>query len=254
MSTWRKTYKVHPVADLFPMMSDDELAKLGEDIKTSGLRSSIVLSADGILLDGRNRLEAMERAGVALQQWHTRTFGDGDPVAFIVSSNIRRRHLNKQQQANLIVAALKATEKPRTDCAVSAEPHHGGRGKVNAVKQRAIAEGKKYDIGQRTIEKALAKATPRPKPKPVSERGHTIMKRPLRSKSGPVYSAGAVDAARQHYIRHAELVEDLDVEQEIIREAFHKIAGKRAIAAKAPDLDIPAFLDRKRALSNGGRQ
>jgi hypothetical protein len=54
--------------------------------------------------------------------------------------------------------------------------------------------------------------------------------------------------------RHAELVEDLDVEQEIIRKAFHKIAGKRAIAGKAPDLVIPAFLDRKRALSNGRRQ
>ena len=29
-STWRDTYKVHPAADVFPMMSDDELAKLGE--------------------------------------------------------------------------------------------------------------------------------------------------------------------------------------------------------------------------------
>ena len=165
VTTWRDRFQVHPAADIFPMLSADELAELGGDIKANGLRSSIVLSADGILLDGRNRLEAMERAGVAVQEWHTRTFGDGDPVAFIVSSNIRRRHLNKQQQADLIVAALKAAEKPRTDCAVSAEPHHGGRGKVNAVKQKAIAEGKKHDIGRRTMEKALAKATPRPKPK-----------------------------------------------------------------------------------------
>ena len=25
MSTWRNTYKVHPAADVFPMMSDEEL-------------------------------------------------------------------------------------------------------------------------------------------------------------------------------------------------------------------------------------
>jgi hypothetical protein len=28
MSEWRKRYKVHPSADVFPMMSDDELALL----------------------------------------------------------------------------------------------------------------------------------------------------------------------------------------------------------------------------------
>ena len=106
--TWRTKYKVHPAADVFPMMSDEERDALGADIKANGLRSSIVLSADGVLLDGRNRLEAMERVGVAVQQWHTRTFGDGDPVAFRASSNIRRRHLTKQQQAEFIVAAHRA--------------------------------------------------------------------------------------------------------------------------------------------------
>jgi hypothetical protein len=30
---WRDNYKVHPAADALPMMPDDELAELGEDIK-----------------------------------------------------------------------------------------------------------------------------------------------------------------------------------------------------------------------------
>ena len=34
---WRDKYKVHPAADVFPMMSDEELAELGEDIKKNGL-------------------------------------------------------------------------------------------------------------------------------------------------------------------------------------------------------------------------
>ena len=47
-----------------------------------------------------------------------------DPVGFIVSANIHRRHLTKQQQADLIVAAHKAAaeaaDKPRQPGEVSA--------------------------------------------------------------------------------------------------------------------------------------
>ena len=96
---WRDKYKVHPAADVFPMMEGEELDALAADIKAHGLQTSIVLDRDGVLLAGRNRLEAMGRAGVAVQQWHTRTHGDGDPVAFVISENIHRRHLTKQQQA-----------------------------------------------------------------------------------------------------------------------------------------------------------
>jgi hypothetical protein len=43
-TSWRDHIKVHPAADLFPMMSDDELKALGEDIKENGyMNSPIVL-------------------------------------------------------------------------------------------------------------------------------------------------------------------------------------------------------------------
>jgi ParB-like chromosome segregation protein Spo0J len=74
MSRWRDKFKVHPVADVFPMMSDAELRVLGEDIKANGLQTTIVFDGSR-LLAGRNRLEAMERAGVELKSWHTRDFG-----------------------------------------------------------------------------------------------------------------------------------------------------------------------------------
>jgi hypothetical protein len=78
--TWRDKYKVHPAADVFPMMSDEELEALGQDILENGLREPIKImrvrkakqiaenafSQPTMLLDDRNRLEAMERVGIDL--------------------------------------------------------------------------------------------------------------------------------------------------------------------------------------------
>jgi hypothetical protein len=116
-SAWRDKFKVHPFADDFPMMSDAELAELGEDIKANGLREPIAFwDADKgtprferLLVDGRNRMEAMERVGLDLDRIRSihrgrysgkehKKFIDGDPVAYILSLNIHRRHLTKQQQ------------------------------------------------------------------------------------------------------------------------------------------------------------
>ncbi|WFU88742.1 ParB N-terminal domain-containing protein [Rhizobium sp. CC1099] len=68
--SWRDTIKIHPAADLFPMMSDPELRELGEDIKRNGLRLPIYMwapeesSRSYQLVDGRNRLTAMEFVGI----------------------------------------------------------------------------------------------------------------------------------------------------------------------------------------------
>jgi NAD-dependent deacetylase len=59
--------KVFPAADLFPMLPDDELQQLAEDIKAHGLREPIVVAViDGeeMLVAGRNRLAACKIAGV----------------------------------------------------------------------------------------------------------------------------------------------------------------------------------------------
>jgi DNA-binding Lrp family transcriptional regulator len=69
---WRDHLPIHPAAELFPLMSPDELRALGEDIKKNGLKSPIALWATGDnethdefqLLDGRNRLDAMELVGL----------------------------------------------------------------------------------------------------------------------------------------------------------------------------------------------
>ena len=48
----------HPYADRFPMLPEDELQRLAEDIRENGQRSPIMVSLDGLILDGKNRLAA----------------------------------------------------------------------------------------------------------------------------------------------------------------------------------------------------
>jgi ParB-like nuclease family protein len=160
---WRDKYNVHPAADVFPMMEGEELAALVEDIKTKGLKTPITMHKNGVLLDGRNRLHALDLAGLELPRRMVNVYSGDDPVGLILSANAYRRQLSKQEWADAIVAAVQAAEdakaraekKPRQDGEVFAK---GGRGRVNKVKAKAIEEGKKRGISERTIERAVAKA------------------------------------------------------------------------------------------------
>lgn len=89
------TGEVHPFADRFPMLPDEELDALADDIAENGLLHPIVLDADGRLIDGRNRLAACGLAGVK----PAFVVHDGNAAALIVSANVRRRQMVPGQQA-----------------------------------------------------------------------------------------------------------------------------------------------------------
>ena len=187
MSSWRAKYKVHPAADVFPMMSDDELAELGKDIKKNGQTIPVLLwrsaKIEPVLIDGRNRLEAMERAGIDLDDVLIETFTCKDPVTHIITLNIRRRHLTPQERADLIVAAIKASEdKPRQ----VGEVYKGGRGKKNPIKEKAVAVAKGHGISERTVERSIAKAEIK---KPLSDHRQDQLHRRNYTKLHPVNAA-----------------------------------------------------------------
>jgi len=121
--------KIHPAADIFPMMRDDELKDLAADIKANGLLNPIVtwIDKDGdidkgakgteYLLDGRNRQVACKISGIKPT---TVVLANGhDPTAYIMSANIARRHMTKGQRAMAVAM-------------IYPEPEKGGRGKKGA--------------------------------------------------------------------------------------------------------------------------
>jgi ParB-like chromosome segregation protein Spo0J len=93
----------HPICLLIPPADEDELQDLTDDIRAHGLLDPIVLF-EGMILDGRNRAQACERAGVAPRYVQ---FGGGreDALILVVSHNLKRRHLTKQAIADTLVEA-----------------------------------------------------------------------------------------------------------------------------------------------------
>lgn len=88
--------KIHPAADLFPMMSDEELNDLAADIQANGLIHPIIVDDEEQVIDGRNRLAACKLAGI--KPTFEKLNGQ-DPLAYIVSANLARRNLTKGQKA-----------------------------------------------------------------------------------------------------------------------------------------------------------
>lgn len=89
--------QVHPVADIFPRMSEAEFSALKADIAEHGVREPI-WTWRGQVIDGRHRERACDELGLTCP---AREY-DGDEstlVQFVVSLNLHRRHLDESQRA-----------------------------------------------------------------------------------------------------------------------------------------------------------
>lgn len=129
----------HPLSAAFPAMAEDDLAALAADIKTNGLRHPVVLW-QGQVLDGWHRFAACKSAGVEAR---TVQFDGADPVAYVLSVNLARRHLTPAQRAHAVVAC--------------SEWRGVGRSNSARVRNKTTAEmAHEADVSPRTIENVKA--------------------------------------------------------------------------------------------------
>ncbi|MDP7037228.1 MAG: MT-A70 family methyltransferase [Candidatus Marinimicrobia bacterium] len=104
----------HKYANLFALIEGKEFDLLVRDIKENGLNNPIVLY-EGKILDGRNRYLACKEIGIEPE---TKVFNSGgDPLTFVLSENLRRRHLTTSQRAALAAEVANMT--------------HGGNRKID---------------------------------------------------------------------------------------------------------------------------
>ncbi|WOF74124.1 hypothetical protein QMT40_001771 [Parvibaculaceae bacterium PLY_AMNH_Bact1] len=89
----------HSLANLFPLLEGERLRELCEDVRENGLIEPIWLY-EGKILDGRNRYRAcqIEEVEPRFREFDPKACGD-DPLAFVTSLNLKRRHLNSSQRA-----------------------------------------------------------------------------------------------------------------------------------------------------------
>lgn len=82
-------------------MQADDFAALVADIRANGQREPVTV-LDGMVLDGWHRYQACMQIGIEPQKF---TFAaNKDPVAFVLSENLHRRHLTPSQRAAAVVA------------------------------------------------------------------------------------------------------------------------------------------------------
>ncbi len=96
--------KQHPLCAAFPTMSADDFQSLMDDMEAHGQREPIMLF-EGMVLDGWHRYRACIELGMKPTQFNFNE--EDDPVSFVISHNLHRRHLTASQRAAAVVSCSK---------------------------------------------------------------------------------------------------------------------------------------------------
>lgn len=138
----------HEAAKIFPM-DEDSIQELAEDIQKHGLIQPIEVF-EGKILDGRRRAAACLIAGVEPDYSEVNPV---DPVAYVLSLNLHRRHLTQSQKAMIAANAVDVYEK-----LAKKRMSAGGGDKKSSSAKSGIASGRHpiQDAGKSSDKAGLA--------------------------------------------------------------------------------------------------
>ena len=196
--SWRNYFTIHPAAERFPMMAPAELAELSIDIKQYGQLEPITIiekavpRADGSLhisdprqvevLDGRNRLDAMEAAGIKIIDKRGQLLDsvahvvldpqESDPYRYVISRNIHRRHLTNEKKRE-VIAELIRLDPTRSDRQIAGELKVSPT-TVGAERAKLEQAGEVSKLDTRTDAKGIKQPAKKP-PNPKATSGQAVI-------------------------------------------------------------------------------
>jgi N6-adenosine-specific RNA methylase IME4 len=147
----------HPIANLFPLMEGEAFEGLRDDIKANGLRETIK-TLDGMIIDGRNRHRACLELGIDVSRYIVEFDSKLEPLAFVISMNLKRRHRDESQRA--MIAALLETVRHggdrRSDQDANWHVDRHSAARMLNVSQRSVARAASVrDHGLPELERAV---------------------------------------------------------------------------------------------------
>jgi len=208
--------EIHEYAKLFPPMSEEEFNELVEDIRQNGQLEPIILY-EGKILDGWNRYNACMKLGIKpkMVEYNGENL---NPLNFVISKNIKRRHLTASQKALLAleIKPLLAEE----------------------AKKRQLSSLKQYK--ENTVPEII------PEREEKKENGDTVVpKVAQREKGRTIEQAGKIIGVGKEYIRKAEKVkkEAPELVEKIMKGEMNLSEASKEIRKKQRDEKIKQTIE-----------
>ena len=128
----------HPYADIFPIHDGDNIAGLRADLKRVGQQEPIWTFED-MILDGRRRELACKLEGI--EPWY-KPYKGNDPLAFVISKNLHRRHLSDDERAFVAakIANIPGAGRPSGKTDISAAAPISQATKTGILRTAAISQ------------------------------------------------------------------------------------------------------------------
>ncbi len=129
--------EIHTLANIFPKMQEGEFEKLVEDVKANGVLEPIWIFENKII-DGRHRFFAAQKLEIDCPK---RQYEGSDPLGFVLSLNLRRRHLNESQRA-MVAAKLANLPKGANQHTQICAPTQEKAAEMLSVSKRTVQSAK----------------------------------------------------------------------------------------------------------------